>query len=87
MTIQPDRTFTFEIRTPPTTYLLKKAAGIDKGSGSVGNGPISGKVNLKQVYEIAKVKCRDADLAAVGEEAVSKQIIGTARSLGLEVVA
>ena len=83
--VNPDRTFTFTIRTPPTTYLLKKAAGIEKGSGNAGT-VVKGSVTLKHIYEIAKIKCADEDLKAVGLEAVAKQIIGSARSLGLEVV-
>ena len=45
-----------------------------------------GKVSLKHVYEIARIKCRDEDLGFVGEEGVAKGVVGTARSLGLEVV-
>jgi len=81
-----DRTFTFTIRTPPTAYLLKRAAGIDKGTGAPGSKPTNGSVTLKHVYEIARIKCGDEGLAAVGEEGLARQIIGTARSLGLEVV-
>ena len=84
--INPDRTFTWSFRTPPVTYLLKKAAGIDKGSGVAGSGAPKGTISLKHVYEITKVKCRDEALAAVGEEKVARQIIGSARSLGIEVV-
>jgi len=86
ITISPDRTFTFTIRTPPTAYLLKRAAGIDKGTGAPGSKPTNGSVTLKHVYEIARIKCGDEGLAAVGEEGLARQIIGTARSLGLEVV-
>lgn len=86
ITIQPDRSFTFEFRTPPTTHLLRTAAGIEKGSGTPGSGPKSGTVSLKHVYEIAKIKCMDDALKALGEEKVAKGIIGSARTLGLEVV-
>jgi len=86
VTIQPDRTFTFTTRTPPTTYFLKKASGIDKGSGKVGNEPSKGTVTLKHIYEIAKIKCMDEHVKAVGEEMVAKQVVATAKSLGLNVV-
>lgn len=86
ITIQPDRTFTFQFRTPPTTHLLRTAAGIEKGSGAPGNGQKSGTVSLKHVYEIAKIKCMDETLKTLGEERVAKGILGTARTLGLEVV-
>ncbi|WVF73136.1 ribosomal protein L11 [Kwoniella sp. CBS 6097] len=85
ITINPDRTFSFTTRTPPTSYLLKKVSGIDKGSGEA-MGKNVGKVSLKHVYEIAKIKCRDDDLGALGEERVARGVLGTARSLGLEVV-
>ncbi|RXK39436.1 ribosomal protein L11 [Tremella mesenterica] len=84
--INPDRTFTFSFRSPPVTHLLKKAAGIDKGTGTPGSGAIGGQVSLKHVYEIARIKCRDADLGELGEERVVRGILGSARSLGLEVV-
>jgi large subunit ribosomal protein L11 len=82
ITINPDRTFSFSIRTPPVSYLLKKAAGIDKGAGS----GKSGSVTLKHIYEIAKVKCQDEALGVLGEERVARAVVGSARSLGLEVV-
>jgi len=82
ITINPDRTFTFSIRTPPVSYLLKKAAGIEKGAGS----GKSGSVTLKHIYEIAKVKCQDESLGVLGEERVARAVVGSARTLGLEVV-
>jgi len=94
ITIQPDRTFTFVTRTPPTAYLLKKAAGVEKGSGSVGpnsdgGGSITGgkvgNVSLKHVYEIAKIKMEDLETDGATEERVVRAVIGTARSLGIEV--
>lgn len=87
ITINPDRTFSFSIRTPPVSYLLKKAAGIEKGSGAPGtSGGKSGSVTLKHIYEIAKVKCKDESLGVLGEERVARAVVGSARSLGLEVV-
>ncbi|ADV20498.1 ribosomal protein L11 [Cryptococcus gattii Ru294] len=85
ITINPDRTFSFATRTPPVSYLLKKTTGIDKGSGQ-GMKVKTGQVSLKHVYEIAKIKCMDEDLKAAGLERVARGIVGTAKSLGLEVV-
>ncbi|WWD19470.1 ribosomal protein L11 [Kwoniella shandongensis] len=86
ITISPDRTFTFATRTPPVSYLLKKTAGLDKGSGEA-MGKKMGSVTLKHVYEIAKIKCEnDEELKSVGVERVARGVIGTAKSLGLEVV-
>jgi large subunit ribosomal protein L11 len=85
ITINPDRTFTFTFRTPPVSYLLKKAAKIEKGSGNVGAGKIA-TISLKHVYEIAKVKCTEDGLKHLGEERVARSIIGSARTLGIEVV-
>ncbi|EJT52032.1 60s ribosomal protein l19 [Trichosporon asahii var. asahii CBS 8904] len=85
ITINPDRTFSFTFKTPPVSYLLKKAAKIDKGSGAPGSD-IVGEVSLKHVYEIAKVKCMDDALKALGEERVARSIVGSAKSLGINVV-
>lgn len=67
------------------SYLLKKAAKIDKGSGAPGSDKV-GTVSLKHVYEIAKIKCNDEALKALGEERVARGVIGSARSLGIDVV-
>lgn len=64
-----------------------KAANITKGSGTPGSGGKSaGKVSLKHIYEIAKVKCGDEALGVLGLERVAKGILGTAKTMGLEVV-
>lgn len=87
ITIAPDRTFTFTLRTPPTTFLLMRAAGITKGSGTQGSGgKPAGKVSLKHIYEIAKVKCGDEGLGVLGLERVAKGILGTAKTMGVEVI-
>jgi large subunit ribosomal protein L11 len=78
-----DRTFTFITKTPPAAVLLKRAAGIAKGSG-VPNKDKVGKVTAKQVEDIAKQKMPDLNAASI--EAAVKSIRGTARSMGLEVV-
>ncbi|MHB8173980.1 MAG: uL11 family ribosomal protein, partial [Nitrospirota bacterium] len=84
ITIYSDRTFTFVLKTPPASELLKKAAGIVKGSG-VPNKDKVGKVSEAQVREIAQTKL--PDLNAVGIEGAINIIKGTARSMGIEVTA
>ena len=84
ITVFADRSFEFELRTPPAAVLLKKAAKVEKGSGTPNKQKV-GKVTKKQVEEIAKQKM--ADLNANDIEAAMKIIEGTARSLGIEVIA
>lgn len=86
ITIRPNRTFAFDIKTPSTAYLLMKAAGIEKGSGEPGK-KLVGKISLKHVWEVAKIKSRDEKLKALELESICKSVVGTARTLGLEVVA
>ena len=83
--VQPDRSFTFITKTPPTSYFLKKAAGIEKGTGRPGH-EVVGTVSLKHVYEIAKIKATDEHLKHLRLEAIASTILGTARTLGLQVV-
>jgi large subunit ribosomal protein L11 len=83
ITVYGDRTFSFVTKTPPAAILLKKAAGIDKGSGTP-NKEKKGKVTEKQVREIATQKMPDLNAASI--ESAIKSIKGTARSMGIEVV-
>jgi large subunit ribosomal protein L11 len=83
ITVYSDRTFTFITKTPPVAVLLKKIAGIAKGSG-VPNKEKVGKVTEKQVLEIAKQKMPDLNAASL--EAAVKSVKGTARSMGLDVI-
>ncbi|MBI2487230.1 MAG: 50S ribosomal protein L11 [Deltaproteobacteria bacterium] len=83
VTVYSDRSFSFVIKTPPVSYLLKKAAGIEKGSGEVPRVK-SGKITRSQVEEIAKTKL--ADLNADNLEAALRIVEGTARSMGIEIV-
>lgn len=83
ITVYADRSFSFILKSPPAPVLLKKAAGIAKGSG-VPNRDKVGTVTRKQVLEIVEIK--KADLNSKDEEAGYKIIAGTARSMGLEVV-
>jgi len=82
ITVYADRSFTFVTKTPPASVLLKRAAGLDKGSKEPGK-QLVGKVTRQQVEEIAKLKA--PDLTAAGLEAAVRTVSGTARSLGLEV--
>ena len=83
ITAYGDRTFTFIMKQPPITYFLKKASGIDKGSPTVGRTKV-GRVTMEQVREIAAKKMQDMN--AVDIEAASRMIIGSATSMGLDVV-
>ena len=83
ITVYSDRSFTFITKTPPASVLLKKAAGIAKGSGEPNKNKV-GQVTEKQVVEIAKAKM--ADLNAASIETAVRSIKGTARSMGVEVV-
>jgi large subunit ribosomal protein L11 len=83
ITIYEDRSFTFVLKTPPAADLLRKAAGIEKGSGTSGRETI-GRVTRSQVREIAQVKM--SDLNANDVESAARIIEGTARSMGIEVV-
>jgi large subunit ribosomal protein L11 len=82
ITAYADRTFTFVTKTPPTAYLLKKAAGIAKGSADVVRQN-AGKVTAQQVREIAEQKM--ADLNAKDLEGAMQMVKGSARSMGIEV--
>jgi large subunit ribosomal protein L11 len=84
ITVFGDRTFTFVTKTPPASNLLLRAAGVPKGA-AVPNKDKVGKVTEKQVREIAETKLPDLNAASV--EAAIKSIKGTARSMGIEVVA
>jgi large subunit ribosomal protein L11 len=84
ITVYADRTFSFITKTPPAPVLLLKAAGIPKGSGTPNKDKV-GKVTEKQIQEIAKQKMPDMNASSV--ESAAKSIRGTARSMGIEVVA
>jgi large subunit ribosomal protein L11 len=82
ISVYSDRSFTFIMKTPPATVLLKKAAGIEKGSGQPNTNKV-GKVTRKQLEEIAKIKQKDLNAADL--DAAVRIIAGSARSMGLEV--
>ncbi len=83
ITVYEDRSFTFIVKTPPASFLLKKAAGLDKGS-SEAKRKVVGKVTRKQIEEIAKMKMPDLNTDDL--EAAMRIIEGTAKSMGIEVV-
>ena len=84
ITVYEDRSFSFVTKTPPAPDLLRRAAGIDKGSGKPRSDKV-GKVTEAQVREIAETKLKD--LNAIDVDGAVKQIEGTARSMGIEIVA
>lgn len=86
ITAYTDRTADFALRTPPVSYLLKKAAGVEKGATQPGADDAVGTVSLKHVYEIARIKSTDKHLAHIPLESLCKSIIGTAGSCGIQVV-
>jgi large subunit ribosomal protein L11 len=83
ITVYSDRTYTFITKTPPASFLLAKAAGVEKGSGEPNRVKV-GKVTRAQVEEIARTKLPDLNTTSL--EAAIRTIEGTARSMGIEVV-
>jgi large subunit ribosomal protein L11 len=79
-----DRSFTFVTKSPPNSYFLKKAAGIEKGSQTTGKGNTVGRVTMEQIREIAEKKM--ADLNAKDVDGACRMLVGSARSMGLDVV-
>jgi large subunit ribosomal protein L11 len=84
ITAYADRSFTFVTKSPPNSYFLKKAAGVEKGSQTTGKGRPLGRVTMAQIREIAEQKMQD--LNAKDVEGAYRMLIGSARSMGLEVV-
>lgn len=82
VTVYEDRSFTFVTKTPPASDLLKRALGIQKGSGTAGREKV-GKLSRDKLYEIAQLKRKD--LNAIDVEGAARIIEGTARSMGIEV--
>jgi len=81
-----DKTFEWEMKTPPTSYFVAKCAGLAPGGGSAKPGHASvGSISLKHVYEIAKVKAGDPGMGHVGMRSLCLSVVGTARSMGVEV--
>ena len=83
ITVYADRTFTFITKTPPNSYFLMKEAKLQKGSQTPGTGTV-GKITIEQVRKIAEIKM--VDMNANDVEAAVRMLVGSARSMGLEVV-
>uniref|UniRef100_A0A7S1BAR1 Large ribosomal subunit protein uL11m n=1 Tax=Corethron hystrix TaxID=216773 RepID=A0A7S1BAR1_9STRA len=81
-----DRTFEFHVRSPPTSHMIKRAAGLEKGAGRPGAQSAVGSIRVEAVYEIAKIKVQDTHLADMPIRSVAKSIVGTALSMGVEVI-
>ena len=84
ITIYQDKSFTFEMRTPPVSYFIKKAAKLESGSKTPGRDK-AGKITQAQVKEIAEKKMNDLNCSTV--EAAMRMVEGSARSMGIEVAA
>ena len=82
ITVYSDRSFTFIMKTPPASVLIRKSIGIEKGSGAPNTNKV-GKISRQQLEEIAKTK--QPDLTAAGLEAAVRTIAGSARSMGVDV--
>ena len=82
ITVYEDRSFTFITKTPPTTDLLKKALGVDKGTGSPGHEKV-GTLSREKLREIAQSKAKDLNANSI--EAAERVVAGTARSMGIEI--
>lgn len=83
VTVYADRSFDFQVKTPPTSYLLKKAAGVEKGSGTTPRTK-AGEITEKQAREIAERKLEDLNAETV--DAAVMIVRGTARSMGIDIV-
>lgn len=84
ITVYADRSFSFIMKTPPVPVLIKKALGIESGSGRPNKEKV-GRLTMKQVREIAEIKIQDTNAASI--ETCMKSVEGTARSMGVDVIA
>ncbi|XP_043476932.1 39S ribosomal protein L11, mitochondrial [Leptopilina heterotoma] len=83
--VNSDRTYELVIHQPPVIYFLKQAAGIQKGTGKH-KEHVSGKITLKHLYEIAKIKSQDPPLALMSLEQICQMMVGIAKSIGIQIV-
>ncbi|CCF56191.1 hypothetical protein KAFR_0A07570 [Kazachstania africana CBS 2517] len=89
ITVKPDRTFKFEMKSPPTGYLLLKALGLEKGAEKpnvLSKDKTIGQLSLKHIYEIAKIKKTDERHNLLEMKSIVKSIIGVAKSMGINVI-
>lgn len=80
-----DRSFTFDVRSPPVSYLVKRVVGLDKGPSNPSYDNPTGYIAPEQVYEIAKIKQQDDHLWHLPLEGIARSVIGTCRTLGVRV--
>jgi large subunit ribosomal protein L11 len=80
-----DRSFTFDVRSPPVTYLVKRVVGLDKGPSTTSYDNPIGYITPEQVYEIAKIKQQDDHMWHHSLEGIARMVIGTCRTLGVRV--
>jgi len=80
-----NRTFTFVVKTPPTSWFLMQCAGIKVGAKRPGH-EVAGKVHVKQIYEIALQKQRDPHMAHISLESIARQVTGSCLSMGIHVI-
>ncbi|KAJ3313926.1 hypothetical protein HDU76_002510 [Blyttiomyces sp. JEL0837] len=85
LTVMPDRSFTFLVKSPRTSWLLLQAAGIEKGSARP-NNTIVGELSVKHIYEIATIKKADPGNEDVSHEAMCSRVLAQARGMGINVV-
>lgn len=86
ITIQPDRSFTFITKTPPCSYFLKKTTGLEKGPAKPGHETLA-TISVKHVFEIARIKATDEHMKHIPLESIARMIVGSAKTLGIQVVA
>ena len=80
-----DRTFSFEVRSPATSYLIKRVVGMEKGPGNPSPDVATAYISPEAVYEIARIKQQDANQWHLPLEGIARSVIGTARSMGVKV--
>jgi large subunit ribosomal protein L11 len=85
LTAMSDRSFQFVVKTPPTSYLLKKVAQIEKGASLPNTAQAVGFVTPEAVYEIAKIKQMDSDMTHLPLKSIARSVVGSARSMGILV--
>lgn len=85
ITVNPDRTFKFVTKTPPTAWLLKKAAQVEKGAKLPGS-EVAATISVKHIYEIGLIKQNDPSFQGKTLEGICKRILGQTRSMGIKVV-
>lgn len=85
ITVYSDKTYTFDIKTPPTTYFIKKMLYMEKGSKEPGKNVVK-KIDIKKVYELARIKKEDEHLKNLNIDSLCKMIIGTLKSMGVEII-